>query len=252
LRPRAEDPETRKLDNAVRIPDSTLREQKPLVLHAKVLRTWDLGSSMAHDQINVEGLACSFTYQLVPNPTDPKSQGTHTNGRGAQTVLKTIDVESASVPTKASATQLPFTTSSFAEQQQQPNNTSLILYAASGYLTSLFPSLACGVATCPSDDAERCITLLQRPYQTLSIGVNHANFSFFSVKAQFQNVEHLTIYPVSAKNEGALFSEAELSYSRSTNSTIHIFTTPSVLREESRSVSLLHVGFLARHLEVAL
>jgi hypothetical protein len=221
LRPRKENPETLQLANAVRIPKEVVFKSKPLVLHTKVLRTWDLSSSTMSDEIAVEGLKCSFTYQMAPTSSSSASS------------ISSLDNHQSNTESKLTS------------------NSSLILYAASGYLTPLFPSIACGIATCPSADAEKCITLLQRPGQSLV--ANQTTFSFFAIKAQFtQDIDLLTVYPVSAKNEGVLFTEDELTYTRSSETHTHLLATPLSLLNNHKEVTLLHAGFLARNLETAM
>jgi hypothetical protein len=198
------DQEFAELENAIRIPKETLMEAKPLALNSKILRTWDVSSTVT-DQISVDGLTCTFSYQTGPTskppPLDP-----HTN-------------------------------------------ISLILYAASGYLTPLFPALSCGVAACHTADTQACITLLQRPSQSLI--ANQTTFSFFSLKANYEPDKDLTVYPVSAKSEGELYSESELSYSK-LSTTSFVLSTPQSLYASNGDVTLLHVGFLGRNLNKAM
>lgn len=194
---RPENPEGLHLPNVARIETENLATaSKPLILHGKPLRTYDIVGETITDRISVQGLSCSFTYRLASEP--------------------------------------------------KLNDSALILYAASGYLTPLFPSIACGVATCPSENSQECITLLQRPSQ--SVIANQSLFSFISLDASYHDPKQLTIYPVSAKNEAELFSDAELVYSRNEDNSAHKLTSPSFALRSPTPVSLLHIGFLGRDL----
>lgn len=209
-------PNTPQLKNAVRIPKETLLEPKPLSIHSKILRTWDVTPTTLVDTVEIDSISCTFSYQMA------KPFGS-----------------------------LPNKTSGSTPLDAPPKNASLVLYAASGYLTPLFPALACGVASCPTDDVAQCITLLQRSGQTLISG--DAAFSFFSLKALLKDPENkFTVYPVSAKNEGVLYTEEELTYNRQSQKGIHLLTTPRTLHKGNKPVSLLHVGFLVRNLELAM
>lgn len=204
IRFRGENEDYAQLPKVVRIPEGERSvTSKPLILHSKALRTWEVNGELLKDQISVEGLTCSFTYQVVSD--------SHT---------------------------------------ETSNSSTLIFYAASGYLTPLFPALACGVATCPSDDAARCITLLQMP--KASMVANQTLFGYFSLTATYSSSDKLTVYPVSAKNNAAIFSDHEITYTRNTDQTRHTLSTPNSPFQAQESLSLLHVGFLGRNLETTL
>lgn len=200
---RAENLDFERLPNAVRIPKEQLSiAGKPLLLNTKALRTWQVAGETLKDQISVDGLTCSFTYQVASD-----------------------------------------------EHDEHSNGTVLFLYAASGYLTPLFPALACGVATCRNNDAKQCITLLQIPKASMS--ANQTTFHFFDITATYASSDKLTVYPVSAKNNAALYTDSEIEYKRNAENTQHTLVTPGEPSTTS-PVSLLHVGFLGRNLETSM
>jgi predicted amidohydrolase len=219
IQPRKEDPDTPQLPNAKRIAMEGVALDKPLILDTKVLRTWDSSGTMLTDMVEVHGIRCTFSYQIAKSSSGPLSAS-----------------HSASAAQDAT--------------QAAKTNQSLILYATTGYLTPLFPSFTCGVATCPTSDANRCITLNQRLGQSLV--ANETTFSFFSVKAELEGVfSQLTVFPTSAQDAGVLFADEDLTYSKSSDGKFHTLTTPQRIHNESKSVTLLNVGFLVRNLEVS-
>lgn len=205
IQSRAENLEFERLPNVGRIPkeELSLSKSKPLTLHSKSLRTWGVAGELLKEEISVDGLKCTFSYQVASDSHSALSNGTV-----------------------------------------------LFIYAASGYLTPLFPALACGVATCPSEDADRCITLLQVP--KASMVANQTTFQFFDITATYASNDKLTVYPVSAKNNAALYADSEITYKRNTDNTQHTLTTPNEPFQTSTPVSLLHVGFLGRNLEISM
>lgn len=165
-------------------------------------------------------------------------------------VLRTWDVSSAvteSVQIEGIQCTLTYQVAPTSTQPSSPNftNSTFVLYAAKGYLTPLFPATACGVATCHTEKPSDCITLMQRPQQSLE--ANSTLFNFFSIKAIYSNTTNLTVYPVSAKHDSVLFSEDELTYIK-TSAAVHTLTTPSQLFKSGSSVTVLHAGFLGRDL----
>lgn len=173
-----------------------LASSKPLTLNTKPLLTFNVEGQTLIDQVEVQDLACKFTWRV-------------------------------------------------ASQSHRALNSSFFLYAVSGYLTPLFPILACGVASCPILDAKDCITLQQRSWQTMFS--NQTLFSSFSLEAIYHAPKDLTIYPVSSMNAGELFSPDQISYARKPDNSHHLLATPP--SPSPSPVSLLHVGFLGRTLD---